>query len=122
MKLLIRQQLVALILISLVGCTTMQELRPQDGSLAGTLKVGDHIIVHEASGRIIDMRFVKVDNGILLGSLLNDGLHSVEIKVEQIERIEAERIAMGRTTAAVIGGIVLLPIAAVGAGIGLASQ
>ena len=56
------------------------------------------------------------------GSLFDDGLESVEIELEHTEKIEAERIALGRTTAAVLGGIVLAPLAAVGAGLALAEQ
>ncbi len=59
---------------------------------------------------------------VLRGSLFDDGLESVEIKLEHIEKIEAERIALGRSTAAVLGGIVLAPLAAVGAGLALAGQ
>ena len=56
------------------------------------------------------------------GSLVFDGLEPVEVRLDEIEKIEAERIAAGRTAAAVLGGVVLAPIAAVGAGIVLAEQ
>lgn len=114
------RSLIILLLAALFGCTTMQQVNPQDGLLTDHIKVGDHIVVYENSGRIVDMRFVLIERDVLRGSLLNDGLEPVEIKLDQIEKIEAERIAVGRTMAVVLGGIVLAPIAAVGAGIAIA--
>lgn len=112
--------LMVLMLPVFVGCTTMQEVKPKDGMPADFLEIGDHIIVYEKSGRIVDMRFVRVDENVLRGSLFSDGLEPVAIDIDQIERIEAERIAAGRTAGAVLGGIVLAPIAAVGAGMAIA--
>ncbi len=118
----IHSSMTILLLFALVGCTTMQEVKQQEGLLTNYLEIGDHIIVYETSGRMVDMRFVLVEGNVLRGSLFNDGLEAVEIKLEHIEKIEAERIALGRTTAAVLGGIVLAPIAALGAGLALAEQ
>lgn len=118
----IYRSLATLLLAALFGCTTMQEVKQQEWLLTDYLEIGDHIIVYETSGRIVDMRFVLIEGNVLRGSLFDDGLESVEIKLEHIEKIEAERIAFGRTTAAVLGGIVLAPLAAVGAGLALAEQ
>lgn len=122
MRLCIYRSLATLLLAALFGCTTMQEVKQQEWLLTDYLEIGDHIIVYETSGRIVDMRFVLMEGNVLRGSLFDDGLESVEIKLEHIEKIEAERIAFGRTTAAVLGGIVLAPLAAVGAGLALAEQ
>ena len=122
MRLCIYRSLATLLLAALFGCTTMQEVKQQEWLLTDYLEIGDHIIVYETSGRIVDMRFVLIEGNVLRGSLFDDGLESVEIKLEHIEKIEAERIAFGRTTAAVLGGIVLAPLAAVGAGLALAEQ
>ncbi len=122
MRLYIHRSTSILLLFALVACTTMQEVKQQEELLAGYLEIGDHIIVYETDGRIVDMRFVLVEGNVLRGSLFDDGLESVEIKLEHIEKIEAERIALGRSTAAVLGGIVLAPLAAVGAGLALAGQ
>ena len=108
------------LLLYLSGCTTMQEVRPDAAQLTDYLEVGDHVVVYEKSGRIIDMRFVLIDGDVLRGSLFFDGLEKVEVELDEIEKIEVERIAAGRTTAAVLGGVVLAPLAAVGAGIALA--
>ncbi len=118
----IHSSMTILLLFALVGCTTMQEVKQQEGLLTDYLEIGDHIMVYETSGRMVDMRFVLVEGNVLRGSLFDDGLEAVEIKLEHIEKIEAERIALGRTTAAVLGGVVLAPIAALGAGLALAEQ
>ncbi len=122
MRLCIHRSLTILLLAALLGCTTMQEVKQREGLLTDYLEIGDHIIVYETDGRIVDMRFVLVEDNVLRGSLFDDGLESVEIQLEHIEKIEAERIALGRSTAAVLGGIVLAPLAAVGAGLALAGQ
>ena len=118
----IHSSMTILLLFALVGCTTMQEVKQPEGLLTDYLEIGEHIIVYETSGRMVDMRFVLVEGNVLRGSLFDDGLEAVEIKLEHIEKIEAERIALGRTTVAVLGGIVLAPIAALGAGLALAEQ
>ena len=109
-------------LIALSGCTTMQEMRLADVDLADLLETGDHVVVYTRSGQIIDMRFVLIEGDVMRGSLIYDGLEAVEVRLGEIEKIEAERIAAGRTAAAVLGGVVLAPIAAVGAGMVLAEQ
>jgi len=114
--------LMMLFVTVLTGCTTMQEVKPKDRPLADYLDIGDHIVVYEKSGKIIDMRFVLIEGDVLRGSLFNDGLAPVEIRLDQIEKVEAERIAAGRSAAAVLGGIILAPLAAVGAGLALAGQ
>jgi len=118
----IRYASIVLLLAGLTGCTTMKQVRPQKDSLADYLETGDRIIVYEESGRIVNMRFVRVDDDRLRGSLTDDGLEAVEIMFTDIRRIEAERVAVWRTAGAVLGGIVLAPIAAVGAGLALAGQ
>ncbi len=122
MRLCVHRSTTVLLLFALAGCTTMQEVKQKEGLLTDFLEIGDHIVVYETNGRIVDMRFVLVEGDVLRGSLFDDGLELVEIKLEHIEKIEAERIAFGRTTAAVLGGIVLAPLAAVGAGLALAGQ
>ena len=116
---LFKATLLTLMLV-LSACTTMQEVREAEGSLADHLEIGDHIIVYTSTGTIIDMRFVLIDNGVMRGSLYADGLEPIMVRLDEIRKIEAERIAAGRTTAAVLGGIVLAPFASIGAGIAIA--
>ena len=106
----------------LAGCTTMKEVKQKDRPLGDYLNIGDHIVVYEKSGKIVDMRFVLIEDDVLRGSYFDDGLEPVEIRLDQIEKVEAERIAVGRSAAVVLGGILLAPIAAVGAGLALAGQ
>lgn len=122
MKQTIRKCVIVLLMAAVSACTTMQEVKPRDGQVVDRLEIGDHIIVYSNAGEIIDMRFVRIDGEVMRGSLFGDGLETVAIRLDQIERIDAERIAAGKTTAAVLGGIVLAPIAAVGAGISLAEH
>lgn len=114
--------IVLCVTLALGGCTTMKEVRRADGSLADYLDIGDHVIVYTAAGQIIDMRYVLIEDGVMRGSLFADGLEPVAVRLDEIRKIEAERIAAGRTTAAVLGGIVLAPIAAMGAGLAIAEQ
>ena len=114
--------LIVLFLSAVTGCTTMKEVNHQNVDLENYLDIGDHIVVYEKSGRIIDMRFVIIEGTTMRGSYIDDGLEPVEVELDQIERIETEKIAAGRTIAAVLGGIVLAPLAAIGAGVGLAEM
>ena len=114
--------LVMLFVAVLAGCTTMKEVKPKDRPLADYLDIGDHIVVYEKSGKIGDMRCVLIEDDVLRGSYFDDGLEPVEIRLDQIEKVEAERIAVGRSAAVVLGGILLAPIAAVGAGLALVVQ
>lgn len=110
------------IVLALGGCTTMKEVKRAEGSLTDYLEIGDHIIVYTAAGQIIDMRYVLIEDDVLRGSLYSDGLEPVQVRLDEIRKIEAERIAAGRTTAAVLGGVVLAPIAAMAAGLAIADQ
>lgn len=108
--------------IATVGCTTMRAVSHTERPLEEVLRTGDHIVVYEDTGRILDMRYVLIDGGTLRGSLAADGLTPVAVELDRIERVEVERLAAGRSSLAVAGGIILAPIAALGLGLGLAEQ
>ncbi|WP_405231709.1 hypothetical protein [Lentisalinibacter salinarum] len=120
-RIIISWALVSLLFAS-TGCTTMREVRPGERPLREVLRTGDHVIVYEDTGRIVDMRYVWTDGTTLRGSLFADGLTPVEVEIDRIERVEVERIAAGRTGLAVVGGIIMAPIAALGLGMALAEQ
>ena len=105
--------------ISLLGCTTMRPIDTRKSDLTEQLEVGDHLVVYEKSGRIVDMTLAVIDGDTLKGTLAETTGIAVQLDVNDIEKIEVERIAVGRTTAAILGGIVLLPIAALGAGMAM---
>jgi len=108
--------------ISLLGCTTMRPIDTRKTDLAEQLEVGDHVIIYEKSGRIVDMTLALIDADTLRGSLTETTGIAVQVDINDIEKIEVERIAVGRTTAAVLGVIVLLPIVALGAGMAMSDH
>lgn len=109
-------------LFSIVGCTSMRPVDLSQPDYAGAFETGDHLVVYEKQGRIIDMKFTGIENGVMFGSLFTDGLVSVEVVLEDIEKIEIEKISGAKTTGAVVGGIILLPIVAAGAIVGVAAS
>lgn len=117
------KQLILLVsLIPLVGCTSMRAVDMAQEDFADHLETGDHLVVYERQGRIIDMKVTQVEDGALYGSLTDDGLTTVKVMLEDVERIEIEKISGAKTTGAVVGGIVLLPIVAAGAMLGVAAS
>ena len=97
--------------ISLVGCTTMRPMETEQSKLTEQLEVGDHLIVYEKSGRIVDMTLDVIDGDSLEGTLAGNNFIPVEVDIDDIEKIEVEKIDGVKTTLAVVGGtIVLLPL------------
>ena len=84
------------------------------------LEMGDHLVVYEKGGRIVDMTFTEVEGDYLYGSLTSNPMHSVEVKIDEVLQVEIEKVSGGKTAAAVVGGVVLLPIAAVAFGLAAA--
>lgn len=97
--------------ISLVGCTTMRPLETEQSSLIEQLEVGDHLVIYEKSGRIADMTLTLIGDDSLEGTLADNSLIPVEVDIDDIEKIEVEKIDGVKTTLAVVGGtIVILPL------------
>lgn len=97
--------------ISLVGCTTMRPIETGQANLIEQLEVGDHLIVYEKSGRIVDMTLAVIDDDSLEGTLADNSLVPVEVDINDIEKIEVEKIDGVKTTLAVVGGtIIILPL------------
>ena len=97
--------------ISLVGCTTMRPIEAQQSNLTEQVEVGDHLIVYEKSGRIVDMTLGVINGDSLEGTLANNSIIPVEVDINDIEKIEVEKIDGVKTTLAVVGGtIVILPL------------
>ena len=108
--------------VSLAGCTSMRPVDMAQADFADRLETGDRLVVYEKHGRIIDMKLTHVDDGVLFGSLTNNGLETVEVELADIEKIEIEKISGAKTTGAVVGGIILLPFVAAGAVLGVAAS
>lgn len=102
--------------ISLVGCTTMRPVETGQSKLTEQLEVGDHLIVYEKSGRIVDMTLDVIDGDSLEGTLAGNNFIPVEVDIDDIEKIEVEKIDGVKTTLAVVGGvIVIVPLAMIAA-------
>ena len=110
------KQLILLVTVfSLVGCTSMRTVDMAQSDFVDHFETGDHLVVYEKQGRIIDMKLTQVENGVLYGSLATNGLTAVEVALTDVEKIEIEKVSGAKTTGAVVGGIVLLPVVAAGA-------
>ncbi len=102
--------------ISLVGCTTMRPMETEQSKLTEQLEVGDHLIVYEKSGRIVDMTLDVIDGDSLEGTLAGNNFIPVGVNIDDIEKIEVEKIDGVKTTLAVVGGvIVIVPLAMIAA-------
>jgi hypothetical protein len=53
MKKLVQQLLAALVVLSMVGCTTVQPLTVSPSGLSSTLKRGDQVEVTTSSGKLL---------------------------------------------------------------------
>ncbi len=83
--------LLLLLMVGSSACTTIQEVDKTKGSLAAHLDMGDHIVVYTATGTIIDMRYVLIEDDVMRGSVYGDGLRSVAVELGQIEKVEVIR-------------------------------
>ena len=108
--------------VALTGCTSMRTVDMAQEDFIDHFEVGDHLVVYEKQGRIIDMQFTQVEDGVLYGSLSNDGLTTVEVRVADIEKIEIEKVSGAKTTGAIVGGIILLPVVAAGGVLAIAAS
>ncbi len=97
--------------ISLVGCTTMRPIETGQSNLTEKLEAGDHLVIYEKSGRIVDMTLDVIDGDSLEGTLAGNNLIPVEVDINDIEKIELEKIDGVKITLAVVGGtIIILPL------------
>lgn len=93
---------------SLLGCTTMRPIEAQQSNLAEQVEVGDHLIVYEKTGRIVDMTVSVIDDDYLEGTLADNTRIPVEVDINDIETIEVEKIDGAKTTLAVVGGAIIV--------------
>lgn len=104
--------LTLLVLFLSSGCMTMRPL-DDDQALTEVIKTGDKVEVIEKDGHINKFTVGKITEQFIAG---NDEIGShVTIPLEKIESISVEKVHGGRTTLAVLGGIVAIPIILVGA-------
>ena len=108
---LVQTFIVLLAGLALTGCTTM---RPIDSttSVADQIEIGDHLVVYETSGRIVDMTVQVVEADRLVGTLGTEGGAPIQVMIADIEKIEVEKIDGAKTTLAVVGvTVVVVPVA-----------
>lgn len=96
--------------ICLAGCTSMRPMDARTTDLASELDVHDRVIVYEKSGRILDMEYRDIQDGEIRG-WATDGSGTVSARVDDIERLEIEKIDGVKTTLAVVGGSALALVA-----------
>ena len=114
------------VILILSCCTSLNQLDYyKEVDLASIVSIGDKISVTLQNGDTHYLKVVSIADNEMVGTLLqvpDVNLVSIDlktgpgitIKVEDIEYIEVETIDGGKTTLAIMGGIVLIPIALVG--------
>jgi hypothetical protein len=108
--------------VSATGCTSMQALDMAEGGFTDYIETGDHIVVYEKDGRVLDMTVANVEDNVLYGSQTGAGWSTFEVELENVQKIEIEKISGVKTTGAVVGGLVLVPIFVAAVGLGLAAE
>jgi hypothetical protein len=109
--------IILITILSLTGCTSMRAMDHTQVDFVAELETGDHLVVYEKGGRVIDMTFTQVEGDRLVGSVYQRSFETVEVEIDDILQIEIEKISGAKTTGAVVGGIILAPIVAVGFGL-----
>lgn len=102
--------------IALVGCTSMRPMDAARVDLATQLDPGDHLVVYERSGRVLDMKFRDIEDERIRG-WATDTSGPVSVAVADIERLEIEKVDGVKTTLAVAGGTIAIAVIAVGAAV-----
>jgi hypothetical protein len=119
---LIKKAILLAALFSMLGCTSMRPVEMEQADFTDYIETGDHLIVYEKYGRVLDMKVAKVEPTVIQGSLAGAGWSTVMVELPDVEKIEIERISGAKTTGAVVGGIILLPIFVAFAGLGAAAE
>lgn len=106
----------ALTSLALIGCTSMRPIGSGPADLVAELEPGDHLIIYERSGRIVDMTLTEIDGDLLHGRPTGLVAAPLTVDIGDIERIEVEKVDPGKTVLAGIGTvIVILPLIAIAA-------
>lgn len=108
------KKLVSMVLVlSLVGCTSLQTREAQELDLQDELEVGETVKVFEKDGRVVALVVSNVDETTLYGTEV-DGWQTYQIPFADIRAVELERVDGGKTVLGVLGGIVAIPVIVVG--------
>ena len=78
--------------ISMIACTTMRTIDQEKYELTEKLEIGDHLVVYETTGRIVDMKLDSIEGDYLQGTSTDGYPTMVDVNINDIEKIEVEKI------------------------------
>jgi hypothetical protein len=107
MKKLVQQLSAAVVVLSMVGCTTIQPLTPSH--LSSTLKRGDQVEIMTSSGKQLKFKVDSVDANGLQGG-------GQTVAYNDIQSINRKEVDTSRTLWVVLGVVAVGAVAAAGGG------
>ena len=109
-----KKSLLLLLTFALSCCTSLNKLDYyKEVDLSSIVSIGDKLSVTLNSGDNYYLKVVSTKETQMVGTLMETG-EGITITVDDIEYIEVETIDGGKTTLAIMGGIVLTPIGILG--------
>jgi hypothetical protein len=103
-----------LLTFALSCCTSLNKLDYyKEVDLSSIVSIGDKLSVTLNSGDNYYLKVVSIKENQMVGTLLETS-EGITITVDDIEYIEVETIDGGKTTLAIMGGIVLIPFGILG--------
>jgi hypothetical protein len=109
MKALLKQLLAAIVVVSMVGCTTIQPLTASPSQLSSTLKRGDQVEIMTSSGKQLKFKVDSVDaNGVQGGGQT--------VAYNDIQSINRKEVDTSKTLWVVLGVVAVGAIAAAAGG------
>ena len=111
---LLRNLIVVLLSCSLMACTSMKMYTGSYSELADEVAAGDHVMIRDRTGRVVDMRLTAVSAESLTGTLTGRSA-TVVVPIADIERIDIERVDGLKTSFAVVGGVAFAALVVAGA-------
>ena len=109
MKKLVQQLFAACVVLSMVGCTTIQPLTVNPSQLSSTLKRGDKVEVVTSGGQQLSFKIDTVDATGLQGG-------GQRVAYNDIQSISRKEIDAKRTTLVVLGVVAAGALAAAAGG------
>ena len=109
-----KKSLLLLLTFALSCCTSLNKLDYyKEVDLSSIVSIGDKLSVTLNSGDNYYLKVVSIKENQMVGTLLETS-EGITITVDDIEYIEVETIDGGKTTLAIMGGIVLIPFGILG--------
>ena len=109
-----KKSLLLLLTFAISCCTSLNKLDYyKEVDLSSIVSIGDKLSVTLNSGDNYYLKVVSIKENQIVGTLLETS-EGITITVDDIEYIEVETIDGGKTTLAIMGGIVLIPFGILG--------